>query len=101
MHTSARKEAELIHTELAEQVQAGHVFVFLLEVFTSLRCLWLLPMAVISQVARRTRLVYYFTWSGLNKTSVRLSPMEAMRFRGALHSIPKQVLTANLRLGTV
>ena len=27
MHTSDQKEAEFIHTELAEQVQAGHVAV--------------------------------------------------------------------------
>ena len=100
-HTSARKEAEFIHTESAEKVQAGHVAVFPLEAVTSLQNLWLLPVLVIPQVGRRTRLVFDFTWSGLNKTSERLDPMEAMRFGGAIQHILKQVLTADPRLGPV
>ena len=35
-HASASKEAEFIHAELAEQVQAGHVAVFPLESVTTL-----------------------------------------------------------------
>ena len=101
MHTSARKEAEFIHTELAKQVQAGNVAVFPLEAVTFLKNLWLLPVVFIPQVRRRPRLIYDFTWSGLNKTSKRLAPMEAMRFGGAPQRILKQVLTADPRLGPV
>ena len=36
-HTSARKEAEFIHTELAKQVQAGHVAILPLEAVTFLK----------------------------------------------------------------
>ena len=79
MHTSACKEVEFIHTKLAEKVQAGHVAVFPLEAVTSIKNLWLLPVAVITQVRRIPRMIYDFTWSGLNETSKCLSPMEAMR----------------------
>ena len=101
MHASARKEAEFIHMNLAEQIQAGHVAVFTLEAVTSLKNLWFSPIAVIPHVGRRPQLIYDFTWSGLNNTSERLSPMDAMRFRGALQRILKEVLTADPRLGKV
>ena len=101
MHTSAHKEAEFIHTELAKQVQAVHVTVFPFEVVNFLKKLWLLPVAVITQVGRRPQLIYDFTWRRLNKTSKFLSPMEVMRFRGALQRILKQVLAADPRLGPV
>ena len=65
-HTSANKEAEFIHTELAKQVQAGHVAVFPSEAVTTLHNLWLLSVAVIPQFGRRPRLIFDFTWSGLN-----------------------------------
>ena len=101
MHTSSRKEAEFIYMELAEQVQAGHVAVFPFEAVTSLKHLWLLPVAVIPQVRRRPRLIYDFKWSRLNETSKRLAPMEAMCFGGALQRILNKVLTADPRLGPV
>ena len=70
--------------------------VFPLEAVNYLHNLWLSPVAVILQVGRRPRLIFYFTWSGLNEASKRLSPMEAMRFGGALQHILKYVFTANL-----
>ena len=83
-HTSANKEEDFIHAELDKQVQAGHVAVFHLEAVTSLQNLWLSPIAVTPQMGRRPRLIFDFTWSGINNISERLAPMEAMRFRGAL-----------------
>ena len=99
MYASARKEAEFIHVELAEQVQAGHVDVFPLEAVTSLQNTWLSPVAVIPQVGRRLRLIFDLTWSGINDISERLSPMEAMRFGGVLLRIIEQVLTTDPHLG--
>ena len=64
--------------------------VFPLEAVNYLHNLWLSPVAVILQVGRRPRLIFYFTWSGINDVSKRLAPpMEAMRFGGALQSILK------------
>ena len=47
-HTSAQKEAELIHTKLAEKVQAGHVADFRLEAVAFLKNLLLSPVVVIT-----------------------------------------------------
>ena len=72
-----------------------------LEAVTALQNLWLSPIAVIPQVGRRPRLIFDFTWSGINDVAERLSPMEAMRFRGVLLRIIKQALTADPRQGPV
>ena len=77
-HASAIKESEFIHTKLEKQVQAGHVSVFLLEAANYLQNTWLSPVAVIPQVGRRPRLIFDFTWSGLNEATKRLPPMEVM-----------------------
>ena len=68
---------------------------------TPLKNMWLSPVAVTPQVGRRLRLIFDFTWNGLNNIAERLSPMEAMRFGGALLHIFKQVLINNPRLGPV
>ena len=60
-----------------------------------------MPVVVISQVRRIPRLIFDFTWSGLNDIAERLAPMEAMIFGGALLRILKQLLTADPRLGPV
>ena len=60
-HASANKEAEFIHVELSDHVQAGHVAVFPLEAATALHNLWFLPFVVTSQVGRRPRLTFDFT----------------------------------------
>ena len=46
-HASAIKEADFIHTYLDEQVQAGHVAVFPLEVVNDLHNLWISLVVVI------------------------------------------------------
>ena len=60
-HASFIKKEEFIHTDLAEQVQAGHVAVLPLEAITALQNMWLSPVAVIPQVRRRQRLILDFT----------------------------------------
>ena len=82
-------------------MQAYHVAVYPLGVVTAIQNLWLLSVAVNPRVGRRPRLIFDFTWSGLNNIAERLSPMEAMRFRGALLHIPKQILAAESLLGPV
>ena len=94
----ANKEAEFINTELAEQVQEGHVTVFPLEAVNYLYNWWLYLFAVIPQVGRRPRLIFDFIPSGINEVSKCLVPMEAMRFGGALQRILKQVITTNLTI---
>ena len=79
-YASANKEANLINTELSNQVQTWHVAVYPLEAVNALHNLWLSPVAVTPQVGRRLRLIFNFTWSGLNDISKGLSPIELMCF---------------------
>ena len=72
--------------------------VFFLEAVHALHNLWLAPVVVIPQVGRRPRLIFDFTWSGLNKAYKHLVPMETMRFVGTLYFILRQVLTSDPRL---
>ena len=75
--------------------------IFSLEAVTALQNLWISPIAVIPQVVRRPRLIFEFIWSRINDIAEPLSPMEAMRFGGALLRILKQVLTSDPRLRPV
>ena len=100
-HAFASKEAKFIRVGLADKVQAGHVPVIPLEAVTALQKLCLLPVAFIPQEVRIPRLIFDFTWIGLNDIAESVSPMEAMRFRGAILRILKQVLAADSHLGPV
>ena len=82
-------------------MQAEHVAVFPLEAVTFIQNLWLLPVAFIPQVGRRPRLIFDFTWIGLNNIAERLAHMDTMRFGCALQRTFKQVLNAEPHLGQV
>ena len=58
-----------------------------LEAVNALQNFWLSPVTVIPQMGRQPRLIFDFTWSGLNEATKRLASMEAMRFGGALQRI--------------
>ena len=49
--------------------------------------LWLSPLAVILQRVRKPRLMYDFSWSGLNKVVPQVSHKEAMRFGKSLYRV--------------
>ena len=52
--------------------------------------LWLSPLAAIPQQGRKPRLIYDFSWSGLN---------DAMRFGKALYRVIDSILNAPPKLG--
>ena len=65
-HSSATKETTFVRKELQEQAQAGHIALFPLRAVRKLPKLWLSPLAAIPQRGRKPRLIYDFSWSGLN-----------------------------------
>ena len=87
--------------KLNEQVQAWHVVISHLDVAVDLSNLWLSHISVIPQVGQSPRLIFDFRWSGHNESTKRLSPMEVMRFRSALHCILQHFLTYDTLLGPV
>ena len=79
-HSSATKENTFVQKELQEQAQAGHIELFLLRAVCHLPKLWLPPLAAIPQQGRKPRLIYDFSWSGLNEAVTQVAHKEAMRF---------------------
>ena len=100
-HSSAKREVDLVHQDLADQVQAGHIVVFLVDAVLYPPKLWLSPVSTIPQVGRRSRLIFEFTWSGLNESTARETPKEVMSFGGTLRCIIRQILRSSLWLGLV
>ena len=77
-HSSATKKTTFVRTELQEQAQSGHITLFSLRAVPHLPRLWLSPLASILQRGRKPRLIYDFSWSGLNKAVNQVAHKEAM-----------------------
>ena len=66
-HSSATKETTFVITQLDEQARANQISLFPLQAVHHLPRLWISPLATIPQRGRKLRLIYDFSWSGLNK----------------------------------
>ena len=73
----------------------GHLVVFSLFAARGLPKWWLYPVAVILQMGTLPHPILDFTWSSLNKVTARKASEKVMNFRGTLHRITRQVLTAD------
>ena len=93
-HSSATKETNFVRTELEEQARAGHMTLFPLKTVHHLPRLWLSPLASILQRGRKPRLVYDFSWSGLNEVVTQVAHKEAMRFGKSLYRLIDCILAA-------
>ena len=98
-HSSTTKETTFVRKELQEQAQAGHIALFPLRAVIHLPKLWLYPLAAIPQRDRKPRLIYNFSWSGLNKAVTQVAHKEAMRFGEALYRVIDCILNAPPELG--
>ena len=52
-------------------------------------------------MGRHPRLIFDFTWSGLNEATTQEAPEEVMSFCGTLRRIIRRALLADPRLGLV
>ena len=97
--SSAKKEKDFVRKELAELLQEGHVTIFPLAAVRHLQKLWISPLATITQTGRKPRLIYDFSWSGLNELVQAAKHKELMRFGKAMHSLMDFILAADSVLG--
>ena len=72
-HSSVTKETTFVRKELQEQAQAGHIALFPLKAVRNLPKLWLSPLAAIPQRGRKPRLIYDFSWGGLNNAVTQVA----------------------------
>ena len=100
-HGSAAKGAAFARTELAEQVWYGHVVVFPLSKVRDLADLWISPVGLIPQEGRQPRLIYDFTFGGLNDAVRKEAPAEAIQFGGAFRRLIHNIVTADPAFGPV
>ena len=73
-HGSAMRDVEFVRTELTEQSTFGHIMVLQWSAAKGLPNLWISPIGLIPQEARRPRLIYDYIFSGLNNATVRQAP---------------------------
>ena len=95
-HSLATKETTFVQKDLQEQAQAGHIALFQLRVVRYFPKLWLSPLAATPQRGRKPRLIYDFSWSGLNNAVTQVAHKEAMRFGKALYRVINCILKAPL-----
>ena len=85
--SSVTKETTFVRTNLSKKAQAGHITLFHLQEVHHLPRIWVYPLAAIPQQGRKLRLIYDFTWSGLNKAVTKVAHKEAIRFGKALYRV--------------
>ena len=98
-HSSATKETTFVRKELQEKSQAGHISLFPLIAVHHLPKLWLSPLATIPQRGRKPRLIYDFSWSGLNDAVTQVADKKAMRFGKSLYRVIDCILNEPPKLG--
>ena len=92
---------EFFHKELAEQIQAGQIVVFLWDTISHFEYLGLSLVAALPQEGRRLCLIFYLTWSGLNTVITPQAFQDVISFGGTLKRVINYMLEADNRLGPV
>ena len=87
------------HLELIKQVQIRHIAVSPLATITNLEKLSISPLSTITQPNLQPRMIYDFTWSGLNNATAWLAPQQEMRFGNTLKCTTQSVFDENPALG--
>ena len=81
------KKKSFVRKELTKQLQVGHISVLPLKRVRNIKGLWLPPLAYTIHTGRKSRLVYNFSWSGLNARMQKAAPKDAMVFGIELHRL--------------
>ena len=93
-HASAMEEMDFSRAELSKQAWAGHTALSPLWEILHLHRLWISPLTSIPHQGRKLRLIYDFSWSGLNKEVTQVVHKEAMRFRKSLYHLIDYIIAA-------
>jgi hypothetical protein len=66
-----------------------------------IRNLCISPMGVVSQQARRPRIIVDYSFHSLNDETIKMAPREVMQFDKAIERILQAIVDANLKHGPV
>ena len=88
-----------MRTDLAEQLQAIHVAIFPLAVIRHLKKIWLFLLSANPQTGYKPRLIYNFSWIGINQIAKAAAHKDVGPFAKALHRLLGCILAADPALG--
>jgi hypothetical protein len=100
-HKSALEYQEFLRTEMADMMKRAFWTVLPYSRVKHLKQLRVAPIGVVPQFDRRPRTIVDYSFSELNKDTLKLSPQEAMQFGRVLERIMTQVVHADPRYGPV
>jgi len=100
-HQSSHDFVAFLREELADMVERATWMVLPYHRLRELHDLRISPMGVVPQHERRPRPIVDYTFSGVNRDTLPLSPREAMQFGRALERIISQVVHSNPLFGPV
>ena len=100
-HKSSHDFVSFLREELADMVERATWMVLPYHRLRELHDLRISPMGVVPQHERRPRPIVDYTFSGVNRDTLPLSPREAMQFGRALERIISQVVHSNPHFGPV
>ena len=100
-HPSTRAYSEFIDTEMTDMRKKGMFIVLPYSLVKDLPALRLSPLGCVPQRDRRPRIINDYTFSGVNPSSLKLAPQEAMQWGRTLNRVMWYVLNADTRHGPV
>ena len=93
--TSSTKEVYFPHIKPIDKLKAGYITIYPISTIANLDKLWLSPPSVTTQRNCRPKIIYSFTWSGLNPSTAWSAPQEVMHSRKKVKHTIWRVLEAN------
>jgi hypothetical protein len=100
-HKSANDYSDFVREEMAEFCEKGFWVVLPYDLVKQLPGLKLSPLGVVPQRERRPRLIVDYSFYGVNDSTLKLMPPEAMQFGRALTRILTAIRHANPAFGPV
>ena len=88
-----------VRTKLTKQARTVHIDLSPLQAVRHLPRLWISPLAATPQRGRKPRLIYDFSWSGLNESVTQVAHKEKICFGKSLYRVINCILVATPKLG--
>ena len=100
-HSLANAHKDFLHDKLTDMVEAGHWLVLPYSTVQNATDLRISPLGAVPQRDCRHRPIVDYTFSSVNKATVKLATPESMQFGKALDRIIQKAADANPLHGTV
>ena len=100
-HPSAHSFTEFLRTEMGDMREKGMFIVIPYNLVRKHPQLRISPLGCVPQRDRRPRMINDYTFSGVNPSTLKMAPPEAMQWGKTLHRVLWYIYTADQRQGPV